>query len=347
MKNIRKVLLLVKETYLEQVQALGDKAQLADIAARRSGVRDVEESHNQHIATLASVTKTLRDLGIEVIVLKRLDNFQELLVGVDLIITIGGDGTFLRISHEVQGYEAEAVPVLGVNSAPLTSFGHFCVTDKDGFSAVFQSILDGRFQPVKLLRLRLSIDGKPVAEPVLNEVLIAHKHPAGTTRYELTHATASATSSKTASHKGSGLLVAAPSGTTGFLRSEGGSILPIAARAFAFQKRAPFLRLFEKAGLLSGVAAEGDTLTVVSQMQGGKLFIDGDHIEYDFPRGATLKVTAAREDLVAYVHPDCHAPYQMESRLASWPLIGRLLAPLVVRFASISHLKTSLQKSNV
>lgn len=343
MKNIRKVLLLVKETYLEQVQALGDKAQLADIAARRSGVRDVEESHNQHIATLASVTKTLRDLGIEVIVLKRLDNFQELLVGVDLIITIGGDGTFLRISHEVE----DSVPVLGVNSAPLTSFGHFCVTDKDGFSAVFQSILDGHFQPVKLLRLRLSIDGKPVPEPVLNEVLIAHKHPAGTTRYELTHAGSPSSASKTASHKGSGLLVAAPSGTTGFLRSEGGSILPITARAFAFQKRAPFLRLFEKAGLLSGVAAEGDTLTVVSQMQGGKLFMDGDHIEYDFPRGATLKVTAAREDLVAYVHPDCHAPYQMESRLASWPLIGRLLAPLVVRFASISHLKTSLQKSNV
>lgn len=344
MQNIRKVLLLVKETYLEQVQAQGDKAQLADIAARRSGVRDVEESHWQHTATLASVTRTLQDLGIEVVVLRRLDNFQESLAGVDLIITIGGDGTFLRISHEVLG----SVPVLGVNSAPLTSFGHFCVTDKDGFTAVFRSICDGTFKPVKLLRLRLSIDGKPVSEPVLNEVLIAHKHPAGTTRYELS------LSGKTASHKGSGLLVAAPSGTTGFLRSEGGDILPITARAFAFQKRAPFLRLFEKAALLSGVAPEGATLTVVSQMQGGKLFIDGDHIEYDFPRGATLTVEAAREDLVAYVHPDCHAPYQMESRLARLPLLGRLLAPLVVKFASSSsklsvssHIQTSLNKRNV
>ncbi|MBK8219770.1 MAG: NAD(+)/NADH kinase [Candidatus Obscuribacter sp.] len=308
----RKVLVLVKETYLEQVLKAGDEAQLADIRARRSGVESVQASHLEHEETLALVVKTLESAGLEVVPVRQLDDFARLVPDVDLIVTVGGDGTFLRISHEVQ----TAVPVLGVNSAPITSFGHFCLTDRHGFPAVLAAILRSEIQPIKLLRLRLTLNGVQLREPVLNEVLVAHKHPAGTSRYQIS------VRGKSANHKGSGLLIAAPSGSTGFLRSEGGPVLPITSRCFAYQKRAPFLRLFEKQVFLKGTVKAGETMRLVSQMQGGKLFVDGEHIEYDFPRGAILTVEAAEQDLVAFVDPGCHTPYLLERKLYNLPLLG-------------------------
>lgn len=332
----RRALLVVKESYFEQVSRTGDTAQLADIMARKPGVESVFESHQQHISTLKHVQDILEARGIAVVVERNFTNLQEVLKDIDLIVTIGGDGTFLRISHEV----LRQVPILGVNSAPVTSFGHFCLTNARGFGATLDQLLRGTIPATRLLRLRLTLDGVPLPQLVLNEVLIAHQHPAGTSRYLVS------LGQKRAMHKGSGLLVAAPSGTTGFLRSEGGPILPIDDRRFAFQKRAPFLRLFEKPGLLSGIASEGEKLTVISQMQGGKLYIDGEHIEYDFPRGAVLTIEAAREDLIAFVDRGCHTPYVLEHKLNALPIIGRLLSP-ALGFALGLMRHSALSKRNV
>ncbi len=332
----RRALLVVKESYYEQVERANDTAQLSDIMACKPGVEAVWQSHQEHISTLKHVQGVLEARGISVVVERNFTNLHEVLSTVDLIVTIGGDGTFLRISHEV----ANQLPIIGVNSAPVTSFGHFCLTNANGFGHVLDRLLAGLITTTRLLRLKLTLDGVALPELVLNEVLIAHQHPAGTSRYQISHG------NKRAMHKGSGLLVAAPSGTTGFLRSEGGPILAIDSRRFAFQKRAPFLRLFEKPGLLNGIAQEGETITVISQMQGGKLYIDGEHIEYDFPRGAVLTIEAAAQDLVAFVDRSCHTPYVLEYKLAAVPFVGRLLSPaLAFALGLVRH--SALSKRNV
>jgi NAD+ kinase len=307
-RPIKRVVVVVKETYLDQVRASGDQTQLGEIAAKKPGLESVEESHEQHENCIAVVTEALSSRGITVDTIHRnSESLKDHLQGADLIITIGGDGTFLRASHEVSG----EIAIVGVNSAPVTSFGHFCVSDGPAFPAVLDRIISGQFQPSRLLRLNLSIDGVAIAEPVLNEVLVAHKHPAGTSRYRLT------VKGEVILHKCSGLLIAAPAGSTGFLRSEGGIILPITERRYTFAERAPFLRIGEVPAMKTGVVDGGEKLTIVSQMQDGKLFIDGDHIEYDFPRGATLTVSAGADDLLAYVDPDCHSPYLADSKSSS------------------------------
>ncbi|MBS2010097.1 MAG: NAD(+)/NADH kinase [Cyanobacteria bacterium SZAS TMP-1] len=303
-RTIKRAVIVVKETYLDQVRAAGDKHLLAEIAAGAPGLESVQESHRQHERCIVLVTEALTAHGIKIDTIHRnseglKEKLQDCFSEIDLVVTVGGDGTFLRASHEL----GSDVAVVGVNSAPITSFGHYCCCDGPGFAAVLQRILDGSFQPSRLLRLNLAIDGVDIAEPVLNEVLVAHKHPAGTSRYHLTVA------GQVIQHKCSGLLIAAPAGSTGFLRSEGGIVLPITARQFTFVERAPFLKIGETPAMKSGVVDAGDKISIVSQMQDGKLFIDGDHIEYDFPRGATLTVTASDDDLLAYINPDCHAPY--------------------------------------
>ncbi|MBU6452647.1 MAG: NAD(+)/NADH kinase [Cyanobacteria bacterium REEB67] len=304
--RFRRAVIVVKETYLDLVTALGDTHQLKEIAARKPGLESVQESHEQHERCIATVTEALTAAGIA---LDTIHRNSEGLAGhlakisddgnCDLVVTVGGDGTFLRASHDISG----DIPAIAVNSAPITSFGHYCITDGLGFAAVLKRIMKGELKPSRLLRLSLSLDGQALPEPVLNEVLVAHKHPAGTSRYSLRAA------GRVVQHKCSGLLIAAPAGSTGFLRSEGGTVLPITDRRYTFMERAPFLRIGETADLNRAVLDACEPLEIVSQMQDGRLFVDGEHIEYDFPRGAVLTVSAGANDLLAYIDPDCHAPF--------------------------------------
>jgi NAD+ kinase len=303
-QRFRRAVIVVKETYLDLVTALGDTHQLSDIAAKKPGLESVQESHQQHERCIAIVTGALTAAGIALDTIHRnteglAEHLARLDAGVDLVVTVGGDGTFLRASHDIGG----DIPAIAVNSAPITSFGHYCITDGPGFPAVLARLISGALQPSRLLRLNLSINGQALPEPVLNEVLVAHKHPAGTSRYSLRAL------GRLVQHKCSGLLIAAPAGSTGFLRSEGGTVLPITDRRYTFMERAPFLRLGEIAELKRAVLDASEPLEIISQMQDGRLFVDGEHIEYDFPRGAILTVTAGANDLLAYIDPDCHTPF--------------------------------------
>jgi len=295
-----RILVIVKETYLELVQAAGDQNQLTEIAKKSPGLESVEESHAQHLATLAHVTAILSALKLETeVVNRRHPELQKKLTNATLVITLGGDGTFLTASHDI----TDGTPVLGVNSAPITSFGHYCICDRTTFAQVLAEIRSNQRQPVSLLRLQLTLNGKALPELVLNEVLVAHEQPAGTSRYHIS------VGNKTEIHKCSGLLVSTPAGSTGFLRSEGGPVLAIDGEQIAYLERAPFLRFGEEHEFRSGLLERGGKLEIVSQMQGGRIYVDGDHIQYDFPRGALLTIEAAQNSLSAYVNAACHQPY--------------------------------------
>jgi NAD kinase len=311
---LRKVTVIVKETYLDQVRKRMDQGRLQEIADRKRGLELVQDSHQQHVNSTATVISCLERLGITC-ELVGLQDFKTLSPDTDMVVVLGGDGTFLGASHMV----GSNIPVLGVNSAPLTSFGHFCITDASGFEKVMQTILAGKLRPLHLLRIALTVNGKPIAEQVLNEVLVASSHPAATSRLDFEWG------KRKLNHRGSGLIVAAPAGSTGFLRSEGGLVLPITARSYTYQVRAPFLRLHESHEDHRGVVPEGTALRIICLMERGKIYIDGEHIEYDFPRGAVLEVTSGAP-LSAFVDPDCHHDYIIEQQCASLPVIGKLCA---------------------
>lgn len=311
---IAKVTVIVKETYLDQVRKRMDQGRLKEIEDRKRGLELVQDSHQQHVTSTATVIDCLERLGINC-ELVGLQDFKALSPDTDMVVVLGGDGTFLGASHMV----GPSTPIIGVNSAPLTSFGHFCITDAAGFGNVMQKILAGTLRPVNLLRIALTVNGKAIAEQVLNEVLVASSHPAATSRLDFEWG------ERKLAHRGSGLIVAAPAGSTGFLRSEGGIVLPITARSYTYQVRAPFLRLLESHEHTRGVVPEGTALRIVCLMERGKIYIDGDHIEYDFPRGAVLEV-ASGAPLSAYVDPNCHRDYIVEQKCAALPLLGKFCA---------------------
>lgn len=226
-------------------------------------------------------------------------------VNHDLVISIGGDGTFLDASHAIasQPDPAKRVPLLGVNSVPESSFGNYCNATAANFQIMLDRILSGKEYCHEVARLQAAIDGRPVDVPVLNEVLVAGQNAAATARYDLK------VGGLVSSQRSSGLIIATPSGTTGILHSAGGKVIALNSTRFAYQVLARFGRPEDDLDLNSGFVSFGDKLVVESTMSNGKIYIDGPHHEFAFKRGSVLEVSVDPNPLRAYVSPYRHHDY--------------------------------------
>ena len=99
----------------------------------------------------------------------------------DLIITVGGDGTFLEAARHVK-----KGTVWGVNSDPSWSVGRFCSGNPENFEKLLDKILAGKAVIKKFNRLNLSFSDGTQSMDVLNDILICHHNPGAMSRYLLT-----------------------------------------------------------------------------------------------------------------------------------------------------------------
>src|SRR5262249_5291908 len=220
---------------------------------------------------------------------------------VDLVISVGGDGTFLDASHYV-----ESIPLLGTNSSRSSSFGHFCLANQGNLGRILDEIQSGELEPLPLLRLELELNGSTLPELVLNEVLICHSNPAGTSRYFLE------ISDVREEQRSGGIWVGTPAGSTGALRAAGAPLLPIDAQLIEYVVRDPGPRPKDNWQLLGGTLPRHTKIRAVSQMRTGALFIDGQHIDYAFGLGDELVASASPCDLMAYVSAKANAVFARE-----------------------------------
>jgi NAD+ kinase len=252
-------------------------------------VTRVKLAHSEHYETLEQIQKELSKRDIEYRAVARVD-LTTFVTGVDLVISVGGDGTFLDASHYVQ-----SIPLLGVNSSRSSSFGHFCLANESNLGAVLEEIESDDRQPLRLLRLELELNGSALPELVLNEVLVCHSNPAGTSRYFIE------IGNLREEQRSGGIWIGTPAGSTGALRAAGADILPIGDDRIVYKVREPGPRPSECWQLLGGLIARDQQIRVISQMRTGSLFIDGQHIDYGFGLGDELIVSASGKDLIAFV----------------------------------------------
>lgn len=233
-------------------------------------------AHDFHHQTLDLVDKALREHGLNVEQCWRGQKPADV-KHIDLIVTVGGDGTFLQSARL-----ATNQVMLGVNSDPRWSVGQFCATDQQGFEPLLKKVLLGKRAYRQVRRLRLKTADQSVR--VLNDVLLAHANPAAMSRYliKLKRGTAE-------SHRSSGLWIASAAGSTSAIRSAGGQPLPFTSTRWQYLPRElyPFKR--EKYQLTGGLLQEDDQLQLQSIMHDGCLFVDGAH--YKIPLSFGQKVT--------------------------------------------------------
>lgn len=275
------------------VDRRGEPARLA--RAGQASAQQLTAAAQTHEQTLAEVTATLAERGI-VCRQERVDSLgapvRRAIAAARLIVSVGGDGTLLTSAHWVRdGY------LLGVNSAPRDSVGYFSLANRESFAAILDRILQGALHPLSVARLAVTLDGRLLPEPALNDILAVHEHPAATSRYVLRLA------GKEEEHRSSGLWVAGPAGSTAGIASAGGRRMPLQSRRMQFRARELYRapgRIYE---LASGFVAPGESLLVESRMEDGWLFLDGARTSYRFPFGAKAEVRVAPAHLHLFTDP--------------------------------------------
>lgn len=141
----------------------------------------------------------------------------------DLLLVLGGDGTFLRAARAVAEVD---VPLLGVN---LGKVGFLSKVEAEELEPVLERVLAGEFE----LEGRMVLQGtvRPRGGPAgssffaLNDVVVARGALARVVRLEVAVA-----ESHVATFIADGLIVASPTGSTGYSFSAGGPILDPTSR---------------------------------------------------------------------------------------------------------------------
>lgn len=235
-----------------------------------------------HHQTLASVLKFLDSLSIKYRVMDR--SLLTRAIQVDLILTVGGDGTALAASH-FAGHS----PLFCINSAPATSTGFFCRAKPDTFRRELKQILTGRRHPVQIPRLAVYLNGRKLKPYGLNDVLVASKLQGETTRYRIQIGGRKGRCSKE-EHKSSGVWIATGAGSTAAIHSAGGKKDSPFSKRLQYKVREPCRFPKNHYGLLGGFVKTGETIKIVSEIRQGMVFIDGAKWRYPIPKHGILTV---------------------------------------------------------
>jgi NAD+ kinase len=142
----------------------------------------------------------------------------------DVLVVLGGDGTFLRAAHAVI---EDDVPLLGINVGKV---GFLSKVEAQDVEAVLGKLVEGRYE----IEPRMALEGRilrggtqPSGERLLalNDVVVARGSLARVVRLDT-----SIDGTHLASFIADGLVVASPTGSTGYSFSAGGPILGPTAR---------------------------------------------------------------------------------------------------------------------
>lgn len=276
---------VVRKTSAVEKQSKHQDTKLAQAIAAGDPLADrVLLAHAEHVRTADLVTRELAARRLTYRVVRNLT--PALAAWADFIITVGGDGTFLGASHlQVPSEESDGPPMLGVNSAVSSSVGYFCAATGATFAAILDDIVAGRQVSAGLGRMRVAINAVALPVLVLNDVLLAHKVPAETSRYVLS------LDGRQQDQKSSGIWVSTAAGSTAALRAAGGWIQPLESRTLQYRVREPMSWTFRGAPLVAGLF--DSELTVISRMMAGAVYLDGGHLQASFGFGDRVTFSPA------------------------------------------------------
>lgn len=263
-----------------------DPRVLSLLEEQHTSIDRMKEAHEAHQKSLRAVRQTLRHAGFELEIVEGTTTPFDA-AGKDLVVTVGGDGTLLSASHRV-----EKVPILGVNSAPQHSVGHFCGATEDTLPGVLDALTRGELPSVSLARMEVRKGDELVSSRVLNDALFCHASPAATSRYRVE------VGGVTETQKSSGFWIGPPAGSTAAQRSAGGDVLPLDGDLLQLVVREPYDPEGRPLRLAKRVVGPGEVVRVESRMHDASLFVDGPTDVTPVAFGETLSFSLSRERLV-------------------------------------------------
>ncbi len=185
----------------------------------------VTNTQKKHALTISKkYVKAIENFGAEVFVQKCLEKeFEDINVKLmedekafeycDVIITVGGDGTILRVARQSLKYNK---PILGVNVGTLG----FLAAIEPNESSYLKNIIEGNYFIDKRSILEIEIDDDNEKKLVLNDFVIGKAsvlHTVGVKIY--------CDDVLVNDYSGDGVIISTPTGSTAYSLSAGGPIL--------------------------------------------------------------------------------------------------------------------------
>lgn len=206
---------------------------------------------------------------------------RDLAPGLDLAVSLGGDGTMLRTVDLVAG---EGVPILGVNVGQM---GYLTDIEPADARHALERFLDGEgtIEERMLLTVRVEpVEGAPVELLAFNEAVL-EKTPMGHT----VRLAVDVDGEFFTTYAADGLIVATPTGSTAYAFSARGPIVAPSHRALLLTPVSPHM-LFDRTLVLD---PETRLRLVVQGHRSATLSIDGRNLR-ELGEGDAVTCTAAR-----------------------------------------------------
>lgn len=278
MNKFKNILLLYKNsTYASYF--LSDKRRMAQLVGllNNQDIKRFRRTHENHFWTLAYVEAVLKSRKVK---------FKKICRGTsvdyskfDLIITVGGDGTFLEAARYLKNQV-----IWGINSDPSWSVGRFCSGNPRNFEAMLDRVLTGKVRIRRFNRLSLIFDDGTQPMNVLNDVLVCHQNPGALSRYNLT------VGRVREEQKSSGVWVSTAAGSTGGIHSAGGTPLHQESKEFEYRPRELYRGRATKYQLTGKILKANQKISLLSLMREGVVFVDGSHVCLPFSFGASIHI---------------------------------------------------------
>lgn len=144
---------------------------------------------------------------------------------VDILITVGGDGTILRT------LQANDAPVMGVNAGVL---GFLTEVHAGEAKKAIRRLKAGKYHIDERVKLKTTLNGKRLADAT-NETVIHTAHIAKMRDFAI-----SIDGTRATEVRADGIIVATPTGSTSYAMSVGSSIIDPRVEAFVIAPIAPF-----------------------------------------------------------------------------------------------------------
>ncbi len=196
------------------------------------GSKDSEQAAKDIAKKLLAKKSTVYTISpIQVEGTKQLETLEELKkIKLDLVITLGGDGTTLRVFRNLDN----ETPILTINVGG--NRGILAEITYDEIDDAINQMLKGKFFLDKRIRVVASCGGEEFP-PALNEIYIARSNLTKTSEINIKF------QNDTVKQKMDGVIVATPSGSTGHSFSLGGPILHESLDVLIITPVAPVYRL--------------------------------------------------------------------------------------------------------
>jgi NAD+ kinase len=209
--------------------------------------------------------------------------------GLDVAISLGGDGTMLRT---VELVAASGIPVIGINVGQL---GYLTEVDPDHARMAIKRYLSGAYDIEERMLLAVQLSTEAAEHVALNEVVV-EKTPSGHT----VRLAVSVDGEYFTTYAADGLIVATPTGSTAYSFSARGPIVAPMHRCLVLTPVSPHM-LFDRTLVLDphstlhlevvghrpatvsadgrtlGTLEEGDALTCTASPRTARLVTFGEH----------------------------------------------------------------------